>query len=113
MSRLEKHTEKLTDNYSVGSKEKLKASVRHKIRRTFVGCLDILEKELMALGIDKESETFKSIRKKILSVGNDQVRNMEAELEKYNIEFIPYHITLKVLSPEQMKKLEEEKNGND
>jgi hypothetical protein len=108
---LGKHIEKKTDKYSVGSKEKLKASVRHKIRRTFVGCLDIIEKELMALGIDKDSDVFKTIRKKILSVGNDQVRNMEAELEKYNIEFIPYHITLPVLSPEELKKLEDG-NGN-
>lgn len=109
--RLGKHIEKKTDNYSVGSREKLKASVRHKIRRTFVGCLDVIEKELLALGIDKDSDTFKSIRKKILSVGNDQVRNMEAELEKYNIEFIAYHMTLPVLSPEEIKKLEE-RHGN-
>lgn len=104
--RLGKHIEKKTDNYSVGSREKLKASVRHKIRRTFVGCLDIIEKELLSLGIDRESEKFKSIRKKILSIGNDQVRNMEAELEKYNIEFIAYHMTLPVISPEEIKKLE-------
>lgn len=111
--RLGKHIEHKTDNYSVGSKEKLKASVRHKIRRTFVGCLDIIEKELAALGIDKESDTFKNIRKKILSVGNDQVRNMEAEMDKYNIEFIAYHISLPVLSPEEMKKkLEDKENGN-
>lgn len=108
---LNKHTERKTDNYSVGSKEKLKASIRHKIRRTFVGCLDVVEKELLALGIDKESDLFKSVRKKILSIGNDQVRNMEAELDKYNVEFIPYHISLHTLSPEQLKQLED-RNGS-
>lgn len=104
MSRLGKHIEKKVDNYSLGSKEKLKACVRHKIRRTFVGSLDVIEKELALLGIDKNSDIFKSIRKKILSIGNDQVRNMEAELDKYNIEFIPYHIELVALTPEQLKE---------
>lgn len=104
MGRLSKHIEKKTDNYSVGSREKLKASIRHKIRRTFVGALDVLEKELASLGIAKDSDTFKSMRKKILSIGNDQVRNMEVELEKYNIEFIPYHIELTALTPEQIQE---------
>lgn len=85
---LKDHIEKKTDKYSLGSREKLKAAMRHKLKKTFVGCLDAIEVEL---GRD-DYETFKKIRSKVLSIGNDQIRNMEAELEKYNIEFIPYHI---------------------
>lgn len=90
--RLGKHIDKRTDNYSIGSKEKLKASMRHKIKKTFVGCLDSLEVEIG----QSDPELFNRLRKKILSIGNDQVRNMEVELEKYNVEFIAYHMELQV-----------------
>ena len=90
MSYLEKHTEKKTDNYSIGSRQKLKAAIRHKIKRTFVEALNAVEAELT----HEEKERFKRIRGKILSVGNDQIRNMETELERYNIEFIPYQIKI-------------------
>ena len=96
MSHLEKHTEKKEDNYSKGSRQKLKAAMRHKIKRTFVAALDAVEVELRP----EEKERFKRIRGKILSAGNDQVRNMEIELERYNIEFIPYQITF--VSPDKM-----------
>lgn len=90
MSYLEKHAEKKQDNYSIGSRQKLKAAMRHKIKRTFVAALDAVETELRP----EEKERFKRIRGKILSAGNDQVRNMEIELERYNIEFIPYQIKI-------------------
>lgn len=61
--------------------------MRHKIKRTFVGALAAIEEEV------NDKEKFKKIRSRILSIGNDQIRNMETELEKYNIEFIPYQIT--------------------
>lgn len=87
--RLGNHTEKNDDNYFRGSREKLKASMRHKIKRTFVGALDAVEKEI------DDKELFKKIRGRILSIGNDQIRNMEMELEKYNVEFIPYQMTFR------------------
>lgn len=94
---LKDHIEKKEDSYSKGSRQKLKAAMRHKIKRTFVGCLDALEKELGISDNDRvDNEMFKRLRSKILSIGNDQIRNMELELEKYNIEFIPYHVTFTV-----------------
>ena len=102
MSHLKKHTEKKEDNYSKGSRNKLKAAMKHKIKKTFVESLNAVEEELGP----NEKERFKRIRSKILSVGNDQIRNMEMELEeRYNIEFIPYQI--KILQPEQFKELGE------
>lgn len=98
MSHLEKHTEKKEDNYSIGSRQKLKAAMRHKIKRTFVEALNAVEAELT----HEEKERFKRIRSKILSVGNDQIRNMETELERYNIEFIPYQI--KILQPPELQQ---------
>lgn len=96
---LREHTEKKHDKYFVGSREKLKAAIRHKIKRTFVGALDAIERELDAWDFTaKEREQFMAaVRRRVLGNGNDQIRNMEAELEKYNIEFIPYHIEFRML----------------
>jgi len=96
--RLGKHVDKKTDNWSDKSKKKLKASVRHKMKRIYVGILDALDKE-RADGL-LEDETFKKLRSKILNIGNDQIRNMESELDnQYNIEFLNYHIDFKIIPP--------------
>lgn len=97
---LREHRDKKTDKYFVGSREKLKAAMRHKIKRTFVGALDAVERELSNWDFSKEEKErfLSSIRKRILGNGNDQLRNMEAELEKYNIEFIPYHIEFRIIT---------------
>lgn len=92
---LSDHINKKTDNYSLGSKKKLRASMQNKIKRTFVGILDSLESELDKNN-PRELELFHKLRRKVLSIGNDQIRNMENELEKYNVEFIPYHIEMQV-----------------
>jgi hypothetical protein len=94
--RLGRHTDKKTDNWSVGSKKKLKASMRHKMRRIYVGILDALDKE-KADGLISQ-EAAQRLRSKILNIGNDQIRNMEMELEdRYNVEAINYHIDFKVI----------------
>lgn len=94
MGRLSKHLDKKTDNYSIASRKKLRAAINHKIKRIFVGCLDAVEKELgiSSTSSGDDAEAFRKLRSKILSIGNDQIRNMETELERYNVEFIPYHI---------------------
>jgi len=96
MSRLGKHIEHNVDNYSVGSKKKLKAQVEHRMKRIFVGILDLLDREHVSGNINEE--TFKSLRSQVLNIGNDQVRNIRKELdERYNVEFIAYHIVLPVI----------------
>lgn len=105
---LKKHTEKLTDNYSIGSREKLKSAMRHKLKKTFVGALEIIENELTSSGKSEDLARFKRIRGKILGTGNDQIRNMEAELDKYNVEFIAYHIDLPAMTPQEWERIKNE-----
>lgn len=94
--RLSRHTEIKADNWSVGSKKKLKASMRHKMRRIYVGILDALDKEKTDGLVD--SEAAARLRSKILNIGNDQIRNMEMEIEeRYNVEAVNYHIDFKVI----------------
>lgn len=94
--KLSDHIEKKDDPWSVASKRKLKASVRHKMRRIFVPILDALDKERDSGNID--DETRKRLRSRILNIGNDQVRNMEVELDaRYNVEALNYHVEFKVI----------------
>jgi len=93
--RLSKHVSKADDNWAISSKKKLKASVEHKCKRIFVGVLDLLDKERLAGNIPEE--VFVSLRSKILNAGNDQIRNLKKEIDdRYNVEFIPYHMEFKV-----------------
>lgn len=95
MSRLGKHTEKKQDSYSVNSKKKLRASIEHKMKRIYVGILDLIEKEKFSGNID--DETFDILRSRVLSIGNDQIRHIRKELdERYNIEFLAYQVTFQV-----------------
>ena len=94
--RLGKHVDKKEDNWHDKSKKKLKASIRQKMKRIYVGILDSLDKERADGKLDES--TFKKIRSKILNMGNDQIRNMESELDnQYNIEFLNYHIDFKII----------------
>ena len=93
--RLGKHIERNTDNWSMGSKKKLGASIRHKMKRIYVGILDALDKERISGNIDEDSAA--RLRSKILNIGNDQIRNIELELDRYNVEALNYHIDFKVI----------------
>ena len=93
--RLSKHVYKKDDNWAVKSSKKLKASVEHKCKRIYVGILDLLDKERLSGKISEED--FATLRSKILNIGNDQIRNIRKEVdERYNVEFIPYQVVLKV-----------------
>ena len=94
--KLRNHIDKNTDNWSISSKNKLRASVRHKMKRIYCGFLDALDKELDDAKIDRK--TLKRLRSCALNYGNDQIRNFETELDRsYNIEFINYHIEFRAL----------------
>jgi hypothetical protein len=89
--KLSDHIKIKEDNWSIASKNKLKASMRHKMNRIFVGILELLDKEKASGNIDRE--TGKRMRNRILGIGNDEVRSMETELDaRYNIEALNYQI---------------------
>lgn len=98
--KLSDHIEHNTDDWWVASKRKLKNSMRHKIKRTFVAVLDALDTE-KANGTMDEA-TYKKLRSVALNAGNDQIRNMEIELDtRYNVEALNYHIEFRVMDPEE------------
>lgn len=96
--KLSDHIEHNTDDWWVASKRKLKNSMKHKIKRTFVPILDALDKEKSEGKID--DATYKRLRSCALNAGNDQIRNMEIEIDnRYNIEALNYHIQFRVMQP--------------
>jgi hypothetical protein len=101
--RLGKHIEEKTDNWSVKSKKKLVQAVTHKMKRIYVGILDALDKEVTAGNISKELS--QKLRSKVLNIANDQIRNMGLELDKYNIEFICYHVKFQNPPEDSAKEL--------
>ena len=90
------------NKYKVDSKERLRRIIRKKIQTTMIGSLDTLEKHLGFLweGDDKESkeikEIYNTIRQEILDRGNDQIRNIDTELNQYDIVWLRYHLTIPI-----------------
>lgn len=98
--KLSDHIKLKEDNWSLGSKSKLKASMRHKMRKIFVGILATLDKEKERGIISRD--THSRLRSQILGIGNDEVRHMEAELDaRYNVEALNYHIQFKIIPGEE------------
>lgn len=96
--KLSDHIEHNKDDWWIASKRKLKNSMRHKIKRTFVAMLDALDEEKSNGSIDEA--TYKTLRSCALNAGNDQIRNMEIEIDnRYNVEALNYHIEFRVIQP--------------
>jgi transcription termination factor Rho len=88
--------------YKEDSKDRLKKIFRKKIQTTMIGALDTIEKNLGFLWEDdtQQSKQLKEIydvvRQEILDRGNDQMRNMDAELNQYEVEWLRYRLTIPV-----------------
>ena len=84
--------------YKTDSKQRLKNISKKKIQTTMIGALDSIEKHLGFLWEDEENlkKIYDIVRQEILDRGNGQIRNLEAELDQYDIEWLRYNITLPV-----------------
>lgn len=84
--------------YKADSKERLKKIARKKIQTTMVGALATIEQHLAFLWEDNKHlrEVYNIVRQEILDRGNDQIRNLDNELEMYDVEWKRYHLTLPV-----------------
>ena len=90
--------QKTKTNYKKDSKERLKKIARKKIQTTMIGALDTIEKHLGFLweNDSKMRTIYETVRQDILDRGNDQIRNLDSELEQYDIEWLRYHLTLPI-----------------
>ena len=84
--------------YKRDSKERLKKIARKKIQTTMIGALDTVEKHFGFLWEEDNRlrAIYDTIRQEILDRGNDQIRNLDSELEQYDIEWLRYNLVLPI-----------------
>jgi CRISPR/Cas system CSM-associated protein Csm2 small subunit len=88
--------------YKVESKDKLSKVLKKKIQTTMIGALSTIEENLAFLWeqddpkFSKEDmkNLYNKIRSEILDKGNNQARNIDAELSHYDVEFLKYSVKI-------------------
>lgn len=91
--------------YKADSKERLSKILKKKIQTTMIGALSSIEENLGFLWnednpkISKAEMTqiYNKIRSEILDKGNNQARNVDAELAQYEVEWLRYSIKIPVI----------------
>lgn len=78
------------------SKEKLKNSVKDEVTQMFEAVLDYAQVACPS------PDTFKALRSKVLRVGNNCIRNVHKNLDKYDIKYTA--IAEDIIEVQQQKK---------
>ncbi len=117
----EKYKTDKTNKYKEVSKDRLLKISKKKIQTTMIGALSTIEKHFgflwghesgEALTPEQEhvKQLFDEVRSEILDRGNNQARNLEAEFNNYEINWLRYQITLPV---KDIATIKEEQNGEE
>lgn len=91
--------------YKADSKDRLSKILKKKIQTTMIGALSSIEENLGFLWNDDNPKLNKSemkalynkIRSEILDKGNNQARNIDAELSQYDVEWLRYSVKIPVI----------------
>ena len=93
--------------YKTDSKDRLSKILKKKIQTTMIGALSSIEENFGFLWnnnngqLTKDQEAMKNlynkIRSDILDKGNNQARNIDAELAQYEVEWLRYSIKMPVI----------------
>lgn len=91
------------------SKDRLSKILKKKIQTTMIGALSTIEENFGFLwnstGVEltKEQaamkELYNKVRSEILDKGNNQARNIDAELSQYEVEWLRYSVKMPVIPP--------------
>lgn len=107
MSKTKREFEKVREEkYRADSKTRLATILKKKIQTTMIGALSSIEEHLGYLwGMDKDKLTpkeqemfdlYQRVRSEILDKGNIQARNLDAEINQYDIKWLRYTMTIPV-----------------
>ena len=102
--------------YKDSSRDRLSKIAKKKIETTMIGALSSIEKNLGFLWGHEEQRDltpeeqhvkniYDQIRSEILDKGNNQIRNLEAELAQYEVTWLRYPMTLPIANNTAMTKL--------
>lgn len=102
--------------YKQESKDRLSKILKKKIQTTMIGALSSIEEHFGFLWDENNGNTkeqnermkqiYEQVRSEILDKGNNQSRNVDAELSQYNVEWLKYQLKIPVIT-----KPEEKSNG--
>ena len=108
------------DRYKLDSKDRLSKILKKKIQTTMIGALSSIEQHLGFLwesdGTLTEDQKamkaiYEQIRSEVLDKGNNQARNIDAELSQYEIEWLRYKVNIPVIASGGVGKIEDFKDG--
>ena len=100
------------DRYKVDSKDRLATIIKKKIETTMIGALSTIEEHFGFLWNNEDGsalteeqtimkELYQSVRSGILDKGNNQARNIDAELAQYEVEWLKYTIEMPMIQDKQ------------
>ena len=106
-----KYKEERDTRYKNSSNERLLKIARKKIQTTMIGALSSIENNFGFLWGSEESseiteeqqhmkDIFDQVRSEILDRGNNQARNLEAEMSQYEVKWLKYSINIPVVNME-------------
>tara|TARA_R100000008_G_C3536355_1_gene142230 strand:- start:25 stop:399 length:375 start_codon:yes stop_codon:yes gene_type:complete len=97
--------------YMHDSKERLSKILRKKVETTMIGAISSIEDHFSFLWTANGSEMteenkfmydlFQKVRSEILDKGNAQARNIDAELNQYEVEWMRYSMQIPVKNNEE------------
>ena len=96
------------DKFRNDSKERLSKILRKKVETTMIGALSSVEEHFSFLWTSDNNsltpeqqimfDTFQKVRSEILDKGNIQARNIDAELNQYDVKWLRYTVSIPVKS---------------
>jgi hypothetical protein len=93
--------------YKQESKDRLSKILKKKIQTTMIGALSTIEEHFGFLWSDENvsseqhkimQELYNKVRSEILDRGNNQARNIDAELAQYEVEWMRYQVKMPVIN---------------
>jgi len=100
------YREARTEKYKYDSKDRLSKILRKKVETTMIGAISSLEDHFAFLWTAEDSqmteekkfmyELFQKVRSEILDKGNTQARNVDAELNQYEVKWLRYSMDIPV-----------------
>lgn len=93
------------NKYKADSKERLSKILKKKIQTTMIGALSAMEENFGFLWDSpnptpeqqRMKDLYNKMRSEILDKGNNQARNVDAELAQYEVEWLRYSIKMPVI----------------
>ena len=106
---MDNYKKQRNDRYLEASKDRLSKILKKKIQTTMIGALSSIEENFGFLWDENGEQTkdkeilrqvYDKVRSEILDKGNNQARNIDAELAQYKVEWLRYSINMPVIPRE-------------